>query len=153
MDVPGDKVPGTNVPIEWSGWNKWAQQHEFIAPMKFLELSGAPLGGFSIPSIKGIAEGLESGHALEALWLDVDVDTNKVFKHEGRHRAYYAWKQSWPLVPVILWHYQRNIQGFMRYTEVVKRIPVNALRSEARRVSAADYAREGILWDPEAEKA
>jgi len=117
--------------------------------MKFLDLCGAPLGGFSAQSIKGIAEGLESGRPLEALYLDVDVDKMIVEKHEGRHRAYYAWKQGWPYVPVIIYHNFRNLQGFLRFKEVEKRIDVSKLRTEARNSSAGDYARNGLIWDPE----
>jgi len=142
-----EKVPSTDIPIDWNDYKLFAQQRVFMKPLTFLDLCGAPLGGFSQSSIDSIEEGISSGNDLEALFMDVDIDTKKVTSHEGRHRAFWAWKKGIRCVPVILYHNQRNPEGFLRFTDAEKPIRPLQLRTEATtEKSAGWYARKNIIW-------
>jgi hypothetical protein len=83
-----------------------------MTPDEYLGLTGVPLwlreqgvGGWdSDPDYVKLTERIREGKPVDALWLDVDVDTGKVTGQEGRHRALIAKQLGIEHVPVILFH-------------------------------------------------
>lgn len=54
-------------------------------------------------NLTGLKQKLVNGDKLDALYLDVDVNTFKVQRHEGRHRALAAAQLGIETVPVLLY--------------------------------------------------
>lgn len=108
---PTKVLPGTSIEIEWNDSYPHAQQRMLMDPLQYLDLVIPPvLGpkeapfGFSKYSVAGIEKGISRGETFWSLRLDVDVDARAVAGHEGRHRAYWAWKRGIDRVPVVIWH-------------------------------------------------
>jgi hypothetical protein len=108
---PAKTLPGTDIPVEWNETYPHAQQREIMDPLQYLDLVIPPvLGpkeapyGFSQYSVVAIDKAISAGEPFWSLRLDVDVDERAVTGHEGRHRAYWAWKKGYRSIPVVVWH-------------------------------------------------
>lgn len=96
--------------IEYPGFRVDTQQRVFMSPAKFLSLTTPPMYGttgdgldFHQPSIDGIESAIRKGEPFYSLLLEVDP-SGHVRGHEGRHRAFVAYKNEWTEVPVVLAH-------------------------------------------------
>jgi len=145
-----DYVPGTDIRIEWSEYNRFAQERVFMKPLDFLALCAPPLFGktkehpfgFYEPSVRDIDQAICSGEPLWALFLDVDISKNMVVGHEGRHRAYWAWKKGLKLVPVMIFH--RRDRG---YVEAKPPIDLSKVKSQAELWGFPVSAKEVALFE------
>jgi len=118
--------------VRWNPYKEYAQQRVWITPEEFLRLCTPPMYGtkkqpfdFSKHSIKGLEKVFDKGEELYALRLDVRPD-GKVVGHEGRHRAYVAYKRDWKKIPVTIWH--EDSTGHL--TEVKKPFEISKLKRE-----------------------
>jgi len=139
-----DKVPTTNIPILWHYHKPYGQERRWMKPLDFLSFTHAPKYGpkeqpyaFSKGSLKGLDKAFSKGKEMYSLRLDVDIDKMKVVGHEGRHRAYWAYKKGLPYVPVIVWH-----QHGWKITDVKKPLDMSKIKTEAKvdKYTAKDVA-------------
>ncbi len=93
-------------------YKPYSQKLVWMRPDEFLELAPPKVPGFSRydesvyskESLKSIINGLKAGSKFDPLFLDVDIRTCRVINHEGRHRAFAAYKLGIEKVPVIIFH-------------------------------------------------
>lgn len=144
-------VPGTKIPIEWNTYKRDAQQRIYMHPLDFLALATPPKFGktrsrpygFSKHSLGGIEKALSAGEPFWSLRLDVDVDERAVVGHEGRHRAFWAWKKGLTSLPVVVWHERDG-----SVINVDKRIDVSKMKSEAKHKGSTFNAKDvAILYE------
>jgi len=102
---------------------------DFLAlctPPKYGREKNKPYG-FSKASLKGIEKAISAGEPFWSMRLEVDVDEKAVVGHEGRHRAFWAWKKGLTSLPVIIWPERDN-----RVVSVKTRIDISKIKSEAK---------------------
>jgi len=97
------------------GYHPESEKLVWMKPSEFLALT-PPIHTFDEPSKTNIAERIKSGKEIDALWLDVNVDSYKVQQHEGRHRAKVAQELGVEKIPVVL--YAKNGNEFVKSNEL-----------------------------------
>ena len=93
-------------------YKPYSQKLVWMRPDEFLELVPPQVPGFSRydervydkGSLESIERGFREGSEFDPLFLDVDIDTCRIINHEGRHRAFVAYKLGIEKVPVIIFH-------------------------------------------------
>lgn len=84
------------------GYRPKSEKLVAMSPDKFLSLAGK-LVAQDNAAVEILKQKMSGGKHLDALWLDVDINKNKVQRHEGRHRALAAKELGIKKVPVILY--------------------------------------------------
>jgi len=83
------------------GYKPESEKLVWMSPTQYLLLT--PHTIYKDESSKDLLQKMLNNEKLDALWLDVDVKTNTVRSHEGRHRAKVAEALGIEKVPVILY--------------------------------------------------
>ena len=83
------------------GYKPQSEKLVWMAPAQFLSLT--PPAYYDKKSLKKIKERLKAKQPIDALWMDVDITTWQVQRHEGRHRAKTAQDLGIAKVPVVLY--------------------------------------------------
>ena len=83
------------------GYKPRSEKLVWMSPRMFLSLSTPAY--YDQPTLENLQKKIKNKEPLDALWFDVDVNTRKVQRHEGRHRAKAAQKLGIEKVPVILY--------------------------------------------------
>lgn len=82
------------------GYKPNSEKLVWMSPEKFLSLCSTAF--YDEGSLKAITSKMLTGKPLDALFLDIDVNTRKVRSHEGCHRAKVAQNLGIKSVPVVL---------------------------------------------------
>ena len=87
----------------YRGESGWKGKIVKMSPQKFLSLA-APLPERLVnhKSIENLLDRYEKQLPVDPLVLQVDMETNKVIGHEGRHRALAAIRKGITVVPVLI---------------------------------------------------
>jgi hypothetical protein len=143
-----EKLPGTNIPIEWIDDDFYmdSQQRVMMSPKTFLELSTPPpLGGFSEPSFDYHTSIFEDEEPFESLVLEVNEDTGQVGQHDGRHRAFWAYVNNIPSVPVTLYHTRKSTESnnqVITGRPLKRKLKISELKPQSKTgITAWDYAK------------
>jgi hypothetical protein len=83
------------------GFRPESQKLVWMSPTQFLNLV-VPRLSYIEETMRDLKEKMKSGKELDALWLDIDINSNRVTNHEGRHRARAAQDLGIEKVPVVL---------------------------------------------------
>jgi proteasome lid subunit RPN8/RPN11 len=115
-----DFIPDSPIRIVWDPRRLVSQERVFMNPKRFLELTSS----FKLrdKSLDFIDKQVREEGVMYAPFLYIDVDSGKVLSHEGRHRAYWAYKNDLPYIPVMIFHKKLVDDPF--YGEVHRYVPV-----------------------------
>ncbi len=90
-------------------YNQDSAKLVYMTPQQYLDLATRNQM-WDRRSIENLSSRMMNSQEIDPLWFDVDVTTNRVTSHEGRHRAQTAKMLEIKKVPVIL--YARDANGF-----------------------------------------
>lgn len=93
---------GTEQSAYLIGYRPKSEKLVWISPTKFLSLAGYAIA-YDKESLEKVRRRMQTSEPLDALYLDVDVNTHQVRQHEGRHRAKVAQELGIKKVPVLLY--------------------------------------------------